>query len=641
MKRTCRSFVSATLAILAAALSAATSTAAPQRQPVPIGAPPPPAAATADAFVLGQVVDGSTNRPVSGAQVSMTSAGRPPTPVLTNANGQFVFRGLEAGKYSFRVGARGYMPGGYGAASPGSSGRLLAIEAHARITDTVIRLWKFGAISGRVIDESGDPVTGAMVNAVRRNLVAGRPRLTATSRAQTDDRGVYRFGSVVPGEYLIVVPATSTTLPASVVSSLETGYRAIAQTGSNVGASALMRSLSAAGVVSGSLDGVRTGEWQVVSGVLGTTASPVVEDAGRLLAYPTVMHPSALAPDAAAFIRVDPGEEHAGADVRLELVPTARVSGRVAGPDGPVGGLVLKLVAPGASLGNESLFVTAAAVSASDGRFMFAAVPRGSYVMQARTTPPAGPRTSAGVPAPAPDMPTLWADVPVTLGARDVTGLTVTLRPGARVSGRIEFHGAAVPPADAAGLMVMLSSNDNSGPFPAPVGLLADRRFRTQQYAPGRYDLNVQRLPRGWTLSSIVVGGRDVTDKPIELAAEDIDDVVVTLTQHPPSLSGAVQPAPGSRSREATVVILPADYRSWIANGMSPRRARTAASATDGTFTIGGMLPGDYLVAAVDPQHAVTLQDPDEVAALAGVATRVALHDAEQRTVSLTVARLP
>src|SRR6185503_17370952 len=50
-------------------------------------------------------------------------------------------------------------------------------------------------------------------------------------------------------------------------------------------------------------------------------------------------------------------------------------------------------------------------------------------------------------PPPIPPEPTWWASTAVVVTDRDVSGLTVTLRQGARLSGTLEFDGAAERPA--------------------------------------------------------------------------------------------------------------------------------------------------------------------------------------------------
>ena len=81
----------------------------------------------------------------------------------------------------------------------------------------MIRLWKGGAITGRVLDEAGEPLVDVAVAAVRRSSDG---RLLTGPTARTDDRGVYRLATLTPGSYLVVVPQTQLLMPSSTIDSL-------------------------------------------------------------------------------------------------------------------------------------------------------------------------------------------------------------------------------------------------------------------------------------------------------------------------------------------------------------------------------------------------------------------------------------
>ena len=64
---------------------------------------------------------------------------------------------------------------------------------------------KGGAVAGRLVDQSGSPLTRAWVGALR---VVGPGELEqaipSPSTARTDDRGEYRVESLQPGDYVII-----------------------------------------------------------------------------------------------------------------------------------------------------------------------------------------------------------------------------------------------------------------------------------------------------------------------------------------------------------------------------------------------------------------------------------------------------
>jgi hypothetical protein len=80
-----------------------------------------------------------------------------------------------------------------------------------------VLVWKHAAITGRVVDEAGEPVVGAGVKILRRGLLAGRPGFSDVVTVSTDDRGMYRAGALEPGTYVVGVPSISTTLPTAMI----------------------------------------------------------------------------------------------------------------------------------------------------------------------------------------------------------------------------------------------------------------------------------------------------------------------------------------------------------------------------------------------------------------------------------------
>jgi protocatechuate 3,4-dioxygenase beta subunit len=171
----------------------------------PSAAPPP-----ATGLIVGRVVDGTSHRPIPGAIVTLAGAAGAPTGqpqtqprAMTNANGQFVFRKLAKGTYRLTAIRVGYTGGASGQRRPGGSSLPLQLDDGQRAGDVVIAMWKYAAITGTVVDEAGEPLIGVTVRAYQRRVVAGRPHVRQAAAATTDDRGVYRLGTLVPGTYLV------------------------------------------------------------------------------------------------------------------------------------------------------------------------------------------------------------------------------------------------------------------------------------------------------------------------------------------------------------------------------------------------------------------------------------------------------
>jgi hypothetical protein len=62
-----------------------------------------------------------------------------------------------------------------------------------------------GAISGRIVDETGTPVEDAQVNIFRVGLVRGELKVIGSwgTSPQSDDRGIFRFAKLAPGKYVV------------------------------------------------------------------------------------------------------------------------------------------------------------------------------------------------------------------------------------------------------------------------------------------------------------------------------------------------------------------------------------------------------------------------------------------------------
>jgi hypothetical protein len=612
------------------------------------------------------VVDGVTGRPIGGALVRLggtfagpitaPAAGAAPAPALTNVQGQFLFRNLAPGRYPLTTQRGGYLPGSYGQTRPeGPPGSVRLGEAE-RITDVTIRMWRYAAITGKVLDEAGEPAVGVMVRSLRRGVVAGRNQWTFFGgTSSTDDRGIYRLGSLSPGEYLVVTTAGLATVPASISES----YVQAMQSGTLT----TLRPAIQEALSSPLGAGARIGDLQVQP-FRSTMPPPSALEKG--LTYATVFHPSVTRMADATRLRVGPGEEKTGVDLQQRLVRMYRIAGRVLGPDGQPMSAGLTLVPSDA--GDLSLdvgFEAASAVAGADGRFTFLGVPEGHYLIRMLRVPRPQPGFAGvfttistgsgggisissglaadGPPPLPPDEPTLWADVPVNV-ADHVDDVLVGVRPGARVGGTVVFDGPGTPlepqqRRQMAFSLVPMSGRMGGPRQPAPGRLVDEDSFVTSQYPPGKYFVNVSVGPP-WSARSVSVGGRNALEEPIDLGASDINGLVVTLSSRRTEFTGTVRDANGTRPH-ATVLVFPADHKTWIANGMRATRARSVATAADGSFQISGLLPGTYLAVAVAPQVAVDLQEAATVEALARAGVLVTLTEGATQSLSLRVTPAP
>lgn len=619
------------------------------------------------AIVSGRVVEAASGRPVAGAIVTPAgpAAAAPgstaPARALTNANGQFVIRGLSRGSLVLTATKGGYVNATFGQRRPGGSTQPIPIDTDQRVSGIDIRMWKFGAIGGTILDEAGDPVVGTRVQALVKTFAAGRPRAVPSLVTVTDDRGVYRLAGLTPGDYLVMVPSTQVTVPTDVMDSFFGGMPI--GDARRVELSRELDGIGAAIAPAGSRYAMKAGS-QTISLPPGTL-TPVLSPSGTMV-YPAAFYPAAVTPSQAGTITVRSGEERGGIDLQLRPVRGVRISGTLIAPDGLAASTAIRIVSTGADDAFDPVIV-AATITDGTGAFLFPAVPAGEYTLRVirlprapvnpddmtRMTSTPGSVTISSRPSPPPTGPppipadaTLVAQMPLNVGEREVADLLVPLASGPRVSGRIEFEGTAERPAPQSitGLRITLDPADGS-PLP-DVGLAFQTgaanesgEFKTYGVLPGRYVLRVSPIPTGWFLKSATYQNRDVADVALELSTKDANGVVITFTDRPSGIGGTVR---GTSGPDATAIVLayPVDPAAWSSSGALARRMRTARAADDGAFAIKALPAGEYYVVAVQEDRVGEWQDPALLRALSRVAQRVQLGDGEQRTVALRSASL-
>ena len=634
-------------------------------------APRPPAQQAGRAVLAGQVVEAGTTRPIAGVLVTL---GGTPTATgisvvsfyqaaipggfrqtVTNEQGHFLFADLTAATYSIQAEKAGFVPGGYGKNRALGLPQTIALGETDRKVDLRISLSRYATITGRVVDEAGEPLIGVTVLAMRRGFDNGRPQLSTGSAGmsdETDDRGEYRLATLIPGDYLLSIRSTQATMPKSIVDAFRD-----ATTAGTVSEFRTRLRGSGSPNMGSTTGGVAVGNHFFMPGSFGSRVAtpPPPGTNGTLFVYPTQFFPSARDPSNATVVTLSSGETRPGVDFQLFPVATTTVSGVVSGPAGPIPNLGLGLVlSSNTSLANNTFFETATTVSDAAGQFMFLGVPAGEYSLWAMKIPvadhqPAAP-SAPGAPAARtfriPDGPTLWASLPISVGRSAVSGLEVSLRTGLRVSGRIIFEGSAARPgpdvltsAFGARFFARLLPLDERSPSSMMIGDLlriasdGEGRLSSHEVPPGRYYVEAWSMA-GWTFKSATVGGRDVSLRPLDLLS-DISTLVITFTDRPPTLAGTVRAANGAGDGSAQVLVFPADAGSPSYIG-SMRQFKMARADASGAYRVPELPAGEYLVVAIDDDAAPDFPSFDVVRTLARLATRVTIGNGEQKTQDLT-----
>jgi hypothetical protein len=129
--------------------------------------------------------------------------------------------------------------------------------------------------------------------------------------------------------------------------------------------------------------------------------------------------------------------------------------------------------------------------------------------------------------------------------------------------------------------------------------------------------------------------GHDISTTPIELTSSDAAGVAIRFTDRWSSIQGTVQSASRNPDADALVIMFPVDRRLWTQYGTGTRSVRAVRTTVHGSYNLGSVVPGDYLVIAIPDDKAGGWQDPDFLAALSSSATRVTVGDGEHKTQDL------
>jgi hypothetical protein len=172
--------------------------------------------------ISGRVTLSGTGAPVSGARITLFP-GRPagpfgpPPQAITGPDGRFAFDEVTPGTYRFDVQKAGLAP-------PDEASRLAPVTVTAgQAIEVSLRMQRGAAITGKILDSAGEPLTDARVMVLRRMpMPAGgaarglppMPRLipAPTQGGQSNDLGEFRVSGLPPGEYFVAVTPRSAAM---------------------------------------------------------------------------------------------------------------------------------------------------------------------------------------------------------------------------------------------------------------------------------------------------------------------------------------------------------------------------------------------------------------------------------------------
>jgi hypothetical protein len=174
---------------------------------LPPGFPQPPrdtSTQPGSAGIRGHVYDASTGQPLRKAQVRTFSPElRENRVTLTDNTGAYEVKNLPAGRYTLTASKGSFVSLQYGQTRPFEVGKPLEVRNAQQLDKVDVSLPHGAVITGRVVDEVGEPTTNVQVAVQRYQYMNGRRQLSMFNVAQTNDIGEYRLFGLPPGQFFI------------------------------------------------------------------------------------------------------------------------------------------------------------------------------------------------------------------------------------------------------------------------------------------------------------------------------------------------------------------------------------------------------------------------------------------------------
>ena len=239
----------------------------------------------------------------------------------------------------------------------------------------------------------------------------------------------------------------------------------------------------------------------------------------------------------------------------------------------------------------------------------------------------------------------LWGLMSVRVDGRDVAGISLTLEPGMIVSGRVAFEAKTLePPADLTRVNVSLRVPPTPGAVSLGVpsiSVSADATFKIDGAAPGRYIVSGSvPSPPGlppfgaWMLKSATVAGQDVSDTLFEIRPnQNVSDLVLTFTDQITEINGRLLDGANRPAPEYFVFVFPTNRAFWFQG--SRRMRPPARPSTDGKFSVPGLPPGEYDVAALTEFDQTDIFDASFLEQLIPASFKITIADGEKKTQDL------
>ena len=349
----------------------------------------------------------------------------------------------------------------------------------------------------------------------------------------------------------------------------------------------------------------------------------------RPAGYAHTFYPGTARVDEARTVTLVSGQEIGQLDFTPQIVPTARITVDVLDASGRRPASASCRLQPVSGVGGT---VSGFGDPRTSGSFQFPAAPPGQFWLTAAAMPAAG-----GDPE--------YAATRLTVSGEDLPALTIRTARGATLTGAIEVDADGAP-LSLAGLQVL--AHEAEFELPNPAGPASGTTIAASTAtANGRFTilslfgprlLRTSRLPQGWALKAVWLDEQEITDSVYDFRAGDQPRTLrLVITNRTGSVAGTVTGERGRPVGDARVVVFADDERRW---GLWSRFVRSAAVSAEGRFKLEGLLPGDYLVCAVESLEDDAWTDPSVLRGLRPMAVPLAVAERASQTLTLTLRAL-
>jgi len=342
------------------------------------------------------------------------------------------------------------------------------------------------------------------------------------------------------------------------------------------------------------------------------------EDMG--ISFAATYYPGTTQASDAQAVKVAAGQERPGVDFQQVATRLSAVSGLVLDQEGvPVNGATV-ILNQNSRAGSSGSGIQVASADAA-GRWRFGNVAPGTYVANALK---AGAQAS-GVRS---------GSAEFAVAGQDLRDVVVTVTPGARISGVIEFDAGSPPDSVPPGLRVE-AGTDGPGWFSysGASTIHADWSFEVVSISPGDRVLRLSGLPAGYTLRSATVDGSDILDTPHRFTgSEQVTGVRLVVTKRVSELSGGVTDDRARPAKDYSVLLFSTDSAKW---NPGTRFRALARPDQNGRYKVSGLPPGEYFAIALPYLGPDDQEDPEFLEEIRDRATKVMIGEGEVKVLEL------